>query len=226
MADWRQRWRALAGDPPAAEAPAAVRRLDALLRDRPPAPGDPGWADAVVAAAAGAAGEPRPVELLGLALRGDGLDDAPVDRAAALALWRRVAAALPDEPLAQAYLGDAELAAGDPARGVSLVLAAVEQRPELFLEFGWDLEEPARQAGGALRFRWQLLQLGWQVRAAAEHPDTGDEAREAYGALLEEHRDAPERLAALRPLGEAIRRLEATGGLPRAMVVRSRRPRG
>jgi hypothetical protein len=69
--------------------------------------------------------------------------------------------------------------------------------------------------------RWRLAVL----RAVIAAPPDGDAVRELYGELVDRYRDRPEGLAALRPLGEEIRRLEAKGTLARSLVVRSdRRP--
>ena len=54
-------------------------------------------------------------------------------------------------------------------------------------------------------------------------PPDGDAVREIYGEIIDRYRDDPKRLAALRPIGEEIRRLEAEGTLPSAMVARSDR---
>jgi hypothetical protein len=76
--------------------------------------------------------------------------------------------------------------------------------------------------GGDLALRWRVA----VVRAVIADPPDGDAVREAYGELVDRYRDEPARLAMLRPLGEEIRRLEAEGTLPSALVARSdRRPR-
>lgn len=76
--------------------------------------------------------------------------------------------------------------------------------------------------GGDLALRWRVA----AVRAVMAAPPDGDAVREAYGELVDRYREEPARLAQLRPLGDEIRRLEADGTLPSAMVARSdRRPR-
>ena len=73
-----------------------------------------------------------------------------------------------------------------------------------------------------LALRWRIA----VVRAVIAAPPDGDAVREAYGELVDRYRDDPARLARLRPLGDEIRRLEAEGTLPSALVARSeRRPR-
>lgn len=62
-----------------------------------------------------------------------------------------------------------------------------------------------------------------RVRALIANPPDGDAVREAYGELVDRYRDDPACLAQLRTLGDEIRRLEADGTLPSAMVARSDR---
>lgn len=77
----------------------------------------------------------------------------------------------------------------------------------------------ADQLEGDLALRWRIL----VVRALMAHPPDGDAVREYYGELVDRYRDDPSRLALLRPIGDEIRRLEASGELPSAMVARSDR---
>jgi len=80
----------------------------------------------------------------------------------------------------------------------------------------------AAEAGGEQAWRWELVVL----RAYMASPPDADAVRELYGELVDRHRDEPERLAALRPLGDEIRKREADGSLPSTMVARSdRRPK-
>ena len=80
----------------------------------------------------------------------------------------------------------------------------------------------ADAAGGELALRWRIA----VVRAVIAAPPDGDAVREAYGELVDRYRDDPAALAALRSLGDEIRRLEADGTLASALVARSdRRPR-
>jgi hypothetical protein len=87
-------------------------------------------------------------------------------------------------------------------------------------------EPPAGELGGAdgeagAALRWRIA----VVRAVMAAPPDGDAVRELYGELVDRYRDAPARLAELRPLGDEIRRREADGSLPRSLVARSaRRP--
>ena len=77
----------------------------------------------------------------------------------------------------------------------------------------------AEAVGGDLALRWRIA----AVRAVIAAPPDGDAVREAYGELVDRYRDDPARLARLRPLGDEIRRREADGTLPSALVARSDR---
>jgi len=76
-------------------------------------------------------------------------------------------------------------------------------------------------AAGDAVLRWRIAVL----RAVIAAPPDGDAVRELYGELVDRYRDQPARLAALRPLGDEIRRLEADGTLARSLVARSDRRR-
>lgn len=80
-------------------------------------------------------------------------------------------------------------------------------------------DELADEIGGDLALRWRIA----VVRAVIADPPDGDAVREVYGELVDRYRDEPARLAQLRTLGDEIRRLEAEGALPSAMVARSDR---
>jgi hypothetical protein len=75
----------------------------------------------------------------------------------------------------------------------------------------------AGEVGGELAFEWRLA----VVRAAIA--GDGDAVRELYGELVDRYREDPPRLAALRTLGDEIRRLESEGALPSVLVARSDR---
>jgi hypothetical protein len=80
----------------------------------------------------------------------------------------------------------------------------------------------AAELGGELAWRWELVVM----KATMANPPDADAVRELYGELVDRHRDEPARLAALKPLGDEIRRREADGSLPSTLVARSdRRPR-
>jgi hypothetical protein len=205
------------------------RRVASALLERSLFASDVQRLDAAAAAIGDASPDARTLDHLVAALKTPGYSEELSDEEASahLAFWRRLAERDPADPVLQAHLADVELSLGDAAAGVRRILDAFDARPELFYEFGWDLEEDARSLGGDLLFRWQVHHLRWFLVAAGEHVESGEEAREIYGALIDEYESEEARLAVLRPIGEEIQRLEAAGDLPRAMVVRRRRrPRG
>ena len=75
--------------------------------------------------------------------------------------------------------------------------------------------------GGELALRWRVA----VVRALMADPPDGDAVREAYGEIVDRYRDDPASLAIVRPLGDEIRQLEASGRLPSTLVARSDRKR-
>jgi hypothetical protein len=77
----------------------------------------------------------------------------------------------------------------------------------------------AHEVGGELALRWRIA----VVRAALAAPPDDDAVRELYGELVDRYRDDPKSLAAVKPLGDEIRRREADGSLPSTLVVRSDR---
>jgi len=77
----------------------------------------------------------------------------------------------------------------------------------------------AIEVGGDLALRWRVA----VVRSVMLDPPDGDAVRELYGELVDRYRDDPAGLALLKPIGDEIRRLEAAGALPSAMVARSDR---
>ncbi|MBS1119811.1 MAG: hypothetical protein H6Q90_2039 [Deltaproteobacteria bacterium] len=77
----------------------------------------------------------------------------------------------------------------------------------------------AIEVGGSLALQWRIT----VVRAVISNPPDGDAVRELYGELVDRYRNDPAGLAALRPIGDEIRRLEAEGSLPSALVARSER---
>ena len=77
----------------------------------------------------------------------------------------------------------------------------------------------AIEVGGDLALRWRIA----VVRSVMLAPPDGDAVRELYGEMVDRYRDDPAGLAMLKPIGDEIRRLEAAGALPSAMVARSDR---
>lgn len=111
---------------------------------------------------------------------------------------------------------------GDPASRLVALIERCERDAAAAADAGPEGDALADAVGGDLALRWRIAAL----RAVIAAPPDGDAVREAYGELVDRYRDDPARLATLRPLGDEIRRLEADGTLPRALVARSdRRPR-
>jgi hypothetical protein len=77
----------------------------------------------------------------------------------------------------------------------------------------------AHEVGGELAFQWRVV----VVRAVMAWPTDSDAVREVYGEIVDRYRDDAKKLAALRPLGDEIRKLEADGTLASALVARSDR---
>jgi hypothetical protein len=105
-----------------------------------------------------------------------------------------------------------------------VVLAArIEDDPGALGELRGEGDSLAEQDGdGDAALRWRIA----VIRAVIAAPPDGDAVRELYGELVDRYRDQPARMAALRSLGDDIRRLEADGTLASSLVARSdRRPR-
>lgn len=115
---------------------------------------------------------------------------------------------------------------GSVSREAAASLAALAERceadPRILEESRARGDALALEVGGDTALRWRVA----VIRALIADPPDGDAVREAYGEVVDRYRDDPARLATLRPLGDEIRRLEAAGALPSALVARSdRRPR-
>ena len=225
VSDWLERLRGLVRGNERAPDTEQSRRVETALMDRALFSSDIARLEAAAAALGDGPVDPRSLDHLVAAFKAPGFaSEVTEDEAAAhITFWRAVAARDPVDPIVQAHLAEVEMTLGDPADGVRRFLDVFDARAELFYEFGWDLEDDARVLGGDLLFRWQIHHLRWFLHSAAEHADSGDEAREIYGTLLDEYRDDPPRLAIVQRFGDEIRRLEAAGDLPRAMVVRRKR---
>ncbi|MBA3539726.1 MAG: hypothetical protein H0T79_08845 [Deltaproteobacteria bacterium] len=78
----------------------------------------------------------------------------------------------------------------------------------------------ASEVGGELELRWWVA----VIRGVMREPPDGDAVRELYGELVDRYRERPELVTVLRPLGDEIRALEASGALPSTLVARSTRP--
>jgi hypothetical protein len=100
---------------------------------------------------------------------------------------------------------------------------ALVERCELALDAIADAREQgdalAQSVGGELALRWRIA----VVRGAIADPPDGDTVRELYGELVDRYRDDAAALARIKPLGDEIRKLEASGSLPSTLVARSDR---
>ena len=77
----------------------------------------------------------------------------------------------------------------------------------------------AIEVEGDVAFDWRVMVM----RAVIAAPPDGDAVRELYGEIVDRYRGDSKRMALLKPLGEEIRKLEADGTLPSALVARSDR---
>jgi hypothetical protein len=199
-----------------------ARRVDELLYRHSLFDSPGRFADALLAALP--AGEPPAPEVLARVARGlrdDHVDGAGFDEAgaeAAVRFWQTLAGRFPADAYVAACHADALLAAGRADEATGRFLDAFERDPSLFDEFDGDLEPLARRAGGAAWLRHQLARL--RALLAGDLDDTGDEIREAYSELLDEHAGDRAALELIRPLGRRIEELEAAGALPRAFIRR------
>jgi hypothetical protein len=122
-------------------------------------------------------------------------------------------------PARHATLGD--VASRDLASRLAALLERSTVDPSIVLAERAAGDALALEVEGDLAFAWRMA----VVRATIMAPPDDDAVRELYGELVDRYRDDPVRLAALRPLGDEIRRLEAEGTLPSTLVVRSERRR-
>jgi hypothetical protein len=106
---------------------------------------------------------------------------------------------------------------------LTALVASVEADPARLASVRARGDRLALDLSGADALRWRLAALRALIAVAPED----DSVREAYGELVDRYRDDAVSLAAIKPLGDEIRRLEAEGKLPSTLVARSdRRNRG
>jgi hypothetical protein len=143
----------------------------------------------------------------------------------------RELAAVRDDPELQvrARRADALLAAGRREEGMAEYLEIFARDPGLVVELGPGIEQVAAEVGGDvwLDFRLVGLRAALDVAAAAvaavDDDADAEWVREAYGELLEEHRDDGARLARIREVGRLIDAAVERGDLPRALFLRGPR---
>jgi len=104
---------------------------------------------------------------------------------------------------------------------LAALAAGIEADPAALAAVRREGDALAEALGGDHALRWRIA----VVRAVMAAPPDGDAVRELYGELVDRYRDLPAGLAALRPLGDEIRRREAAGSLARSLVARSDRRR-
>jgi len=222
VAGWLERLRErLAGGPADVEARRVLRVIDARAEYKSAA----AWLDAVLAALDVPLLDPHVLTHVAFALRGaGGYGDVPEEEHAAhRRFWATLARRFPREPAVLAHHADTELLFGDDRLALERFLDAFELEAGLWFEFGDDIAGLAEEVGGDALFRWQVAEL----RAVLDQvPEDEEWVRERYSELLDAYREQPDRLVRLYSVGEEIRRLEAEGALPRAIVLRAPRPPG
>jgi len=107
----------------------------------------------------------------------------------------------------------------DAATRLTALVAGAQADLASVTELRADGDALAIEVGGDLALRWGIC----VIRSLIADPPDGDAVREAYGELIDRHRENAGHLAQLRALGDEIRKLEADGVLPSAMVARSDR---
>ena len=149
------------------------------------------------------------------------------DRLLAPGRDRTPAASQDSELRARARHADALLGAGRRDEAMTEFLAVFASDPGLLVELGAELERVACEMGGDVWLDYRLAGLRAALDAGSAHAgsidDGGDWVREAYGELLEEHRDHPARLARIRAVGRLIDEAVERGDLPRALIRRGPR---
>lgn len=161
-----------------------------------------------------------------LALALDGEDMGPAAR-----FWAELSARFPDHALVAACHGNALLRDGRDEEAVGRFTTALGLDPQVVVELEDGARELACALGGPLWLRYQLAELRVLLAeledgadGADEDPDAaeelGEEVRERYSELLDEHRDDPEALAQIREVGAIIAHLERDGLLPQCLIRR------
>lgn len=172
-----------------------------------------------------------------VALALDGEDTTPAAR-----FWADLSARFPGHALAAACHGNALLRDGRDREAMGCFSTALGLDPQVVVELEDGARELARALGGALWLRFQLAELrvlladfedgaaGVLAAEADEGDDAdedevaaeelGEEVRERYSELLDEHHDDPDALAQIREVGAIIAHLEHEGLLPQCLIRR------
>tara|TARA_R110002096_G_scaffold434832_4_gene658174 strand:+ start:7035 stop:7715 length:681 start_codon:yes stop_codon:yes gene_type:complete len=120
---------------------------------------------------------------------------------------------------AHACYGDTLLVGGQNAEAVEAFALSLELAPELLPEIAQDLDDVARDVGGAPWLHFCLAKLAALIGGQADPDD--DESRELYSELLEEFSGDSEALARIHYHGQVLEEAVKRGDMPRAMVLRS-----
>ncbi len=127
---------------------------------------------------------------------------------------------------ARARHADGLMAAGRREEAMAECLAVFARDPGLLVELGAELEAVAAEMGGDvwLDFRLAGLRAALEVAGQDRSGDVDtDWVREAYGEMVEEHRDDAARLARIREVGRLIDAGVERGEMPRAIIRRGPR---
>ncbi len=122
-------------------------------------------------------------------------------------------------PYAHACYGDTLLVGGFHAEAVEAFALSLELAPHLLPEIAQDLDDVAREVGGAPWLHFCLAKLAALIGGEADPDD--DESRELYSELLEEFAGNSEALERIHYHGQVLEEAVKRGELPRAMVLRS-----
>lgn len=134
--------------------------------------------------------------------------------------WFRVSYNFPDSAYARACYADVLAAADDVDGALAHFADAFDAKPELLFEFGNDVYDMAKRAGGDVWLRYQIACLRAALDQDAVADEEDDYVRELYSELLEEYRNDPTAMRRILQIGARLRDLEAEDKLPRAIVRR------
>lgn len=160
--------------------------------------------------------------------------------------WTELDTRFPDHALLTACRANALLRDARDEEAMACIAAALELDPRMVTELDDVAAVIAHEQGGRIWLRYQLAELHVLLAdieeatasASAEVGDSGDiggtgdpgapedieelgeEVRERYSELLDEHREDPDALAQIREIGAIITRLESEGLLPQCLIRR------